>query len=140
MKPLIPLAATLALIALAPCSAQAAWVELSDADLRAVHGQGFVADPSLFPQEYRATLNRMWTSLTTVQGNSAVLHYAGMGTMITGYAFGAPALAAAAAVIDNPPPPAPLWVLTAVTLTAPPIVAGGSLMLAGGYLLQFNGE
>ena len=99
-----------------------------------------MADPSLFPQQYRATLNRMWTGLTTVQGNSAVLHYAGMGTMMTGYAIGAPALATAAAVIDNPPPPGPLWVVATVHLTAPPILAGGALMLAGGYVLQFNGE
>jgi hypothetical protein len=139
MKHLLSLTALASLTAAGPCSAQASWVALSDAELRAVQGQGFVSDPSLFPQEYRATLTRMWTGLNTVQGRSALLHYAGMGTIIAGYAFGAPALATAAAVIDNPPPPGPLWVLTTMTLTAPPIVAGGSLMLAGGYMLQFNG-
>lgn len=140
MKPSFPFALLFPLIALAPCTAGASWAEMSEADLRAVHGQGFVADPSLFPQEYRATLGRMWTSLTTVQGNSAALHYAGSGTVLIGYAFGAPALAAAAAVIDNPPPPGPLWVIATVPLTAPPILAGGALMLAGGYVLQFNGR
>ena len=140
MKSLFPFVALFSIIALAPCAARASWVELSDADLRGVQGQGFVEDPGLFPQEYRATLNRMWTGLTTVQGNSAVLHYTGMGTMMAGYAIGAPALATAAAVIDNPPPPGPLWVVATVHLTAAPILTGGTLMLAGGYLLQFNGE
>lgn len=65
MKALFPLAALLSITALAPCTARASWVELSDADLRAIQGRGFVADPSLFPQQYRATLNRMWTGLTT---------------------------------------------------------------------------
>lgn len=139
MKPLFPFAVLSSIIALTPGAARAALIDLSDADLRAVQGQGFVEDPSLFFQDYRTTLNRMWTGLTTVQGNSAVLHYAGMGTMMAGYALGAPALATASAIIDNPPPPGPLWVVATVHLTAPPILAGGALMLAGGYVLQFNG-
>lgn len=134
--------------ALMPLAAQAEMIELSDAGLRAVQGQYGADSTSAYFQDYRADLGSLWTDLTTVEGKSAALHYVGWGTIMTGYAIRAGAWGTARAIDDfaDAPAPPPIWVgktiaWTIVPAAIPPMIVGGALELAGGYIVtKLNGE
>ncbi len=117
---------------LTPLAAQANVAELSDAELRAVHGQATLG-PGF--QEYRANMESMWSDLTTVQGKSAALHYAGWGSVMTGYTIIASSSAAAVAFNKAPFPVNKLG-----ALAVPAYTAGAGIGLTGLFLLHLNGE
>ena len=121
-----------AVAALTPLAVQANMAELSDADLRAVQGQATLG-PGF--QAYRAEMGSMWSDLTTVQGKSAALHYAGWGSVMTGYTIIASTGAAAVAVNKAPFP-----VNQLDALTVPVWYAGAGIGLTGAFLLHLNGE
>jgi hypothetical protein len=121
--------------ALAPLAAQAEMVELSDTELRAIHGQGPISGLREALQNYRSGLELAWTELTTVQGLSPPLHFAGWSAVLTGYAISAPAGAALTAFEDAPFPVNRLGVVA-----QPVALVGASLSLTGIYLLYLNGE
>lgn len=121
--------------ALAPLAAQAEMVELSDAELRAVQGQGPISGLREALQNYRSGLEPLWTELTTVQGLSPPLHYAGWSAVLAGYAISGPAGAALTAFEDAPFP------VNRLGVAAQPVaLVGASLGLTGVYLLYLNGE
>ena len=91
-----------AVAALAPLAAQAEMVELSDAELRAVQGQGPISGLREALQNYRSELEPLWTELTTVQGISPPLHYVGWSAVLAGYAISGPAGAALTAFANTP--------------------------------------
>lgn len=124
-----------AVAALAPLAAQAEMVELSDAELRAVQGQGPISGLREALQNYRSGLEPLWTELTTVQGLSPPLHYAGWSAVLAGYAISGPAGAALTAFEDAPFPVNRLGVVA-----QPVALVGASLGLTGIYLLYLNGE
>ena len=128
-------AIVVAVTALAPLAAHAEMVELSDAELRAVQGQGPISGLREALQNYRSELAPMWTELTTVQGISPPLHYAGWSAVLAGYAISVPAGAALTA-IENAPFP-----VNRLDVAAQPVAfVGASLGLTGVYLLYLNGE
>jgi len=128
-------AIVVAVTALAPLAAQAEMVELSDAELRAVQGQGPISGLRKALQSYRSGLEPLWSELTTVQGLSPPLHFAGWSAVLAGYAISAPAGAALTAFEDAPFP------VNRLGVVAQPVArVGSSLSLAGVYLLYLNGE
>lgn len=122
----------LAAVALTPLAAQANMAELPDTELRAVQGQATLG-PGF--QAYRAEMGSMWSELTTVQGKSAALHYAGWGSVMTGYTIITTTGAAAVAVNKAP---FPVNQLDALAL--PVWYAGAGIGLTGAFLLHVNGE
>ncbi len=122
----------LATVALTPLVAQANMAELSDTELSAVQGQANLG-PGF--QAYRAEMGSMWSELTTVQGKSAALHYAGWGSVMTGYTIITSSGAAAVAVNKAP---FPVNQLDALAL--PVWYAGAGIGLTGAFLLHVNGE
>ena len=132
MKTFTKSALFIAVAALTPLAAQANMAELSDAELRAVQGQTTLGSGF---QAYRAEMESMWSDLTTVQGKSAALHYAGWGSVMTGYTITASTGAAAVAVNKAPFP-----VNQLDALTVPVWYAGAGIGLTGAFLLHVNGE
>lgn len=128
-------AIVVAVTALTPLAAQAEMVELSDAELRAVQGQGPISGLREALQNYRGGLEPLWTELTTIQGLSPPLHFAGWSAVLAGYAISGPAGAALTA-IENAPFP-----VNRLGVVAQPVArVGSSLRLTGVYLLYLNGE
>jgi len=124
-----------AVAALTPLAAQAEMIELSDTELRAVQGQGVLSGLREAFQNYRSGLAPIWTELTTVQGLSPPLHYAGWSAVLAGYAIGIPAGATLTAIGNAPFPVNRLDVIA-----QPASLLGASLGLTGVYLLYLNGE
>lgn len=128
-------AAFVATTALMPLTAQAEMVELSDAELGAIQGQGPIAGLREAFRNYGNGLAPIWTELTTVQGLSPPLHYAGWSAVLAGYAIGIPAGVALTA-IENAHFP-----VNRLDVVAQPVaLVGASLGLTGVYLLYLNGE
>jgi hypothetical protein len=124
--------ACIAFVAFMPVAAQAVMQPLTDGELRAVEGRA-----SLGPgfQIYKQNMGELWTDMTTSQGKSAVLHYAGHGSVMTGYTLIAASNAAAVAINKAPPPinrldgaVVPLW------------LSGYGIGTAGLMMLSVNGE
>lgn len=113
-------------------SAQAEMQPLTDAELRAVEGQAGLG-PGF--QTYKQTMGGLWSDMTTTRGKSAALHYAGYGSVMTGYTLIASSGAASVAINKAPPPVnrldgavIPLW------------YAGYGIGTAGLVMLSLNGE
>lgn len=124
--------ACIAFVAFMPVAAQAVMQPLTDGELRAVEGRA-----SLGPgfQTYRQTMGSLWNIMTTTQGKSAVLHYAGYGSVMTGYTVAASSGAAYMAINKAPPPINQLGVAV-----IPLWYAGYGIGTAGLVMLSVNGE
>ena len=125
-------AAFITVTAVTPLTAQAEMIELTDAELGAIEGQTGLG-PGF--QTYKQNMGDLWTDMTTTQGKSAALHYAGYGSVMTGYTLVASSGAASVAINKAPPPinrldgaVVPLW------------YAGYGIGTAGLVLLTLNGE
>lgn len=128
-------ALAVAVAALMPLAAQAEMIELSDTELSAIQGQGPIAGLREAFRNYGNGLAPIWTELTTVQGLSPPLHYAGWSAVLAGYAIGIPAGAALTAIGNAPFP------IDRLDVMAQPVaLVGASLGLTGVYLLYLNGE
>ncbi|MGB7288610.1 MAG: hypothetical protein WBC62_00750 [Candidatus Macondimonas sp.] len=135
MPPITQSAIVVTVTALAPLVAQAEMVELSDAELRAVQGQGPISGLREALQNYRRGLEPLWTELPIVQGLSPPLHYAGWSAVLAGYAISGPAGAALMAIEDA------LFPVNRLGVVAQPAArVGSSLRLTGVYLLYLYGE
>ncbi len=124
-----------AVTALTPLAAQAEMVELSDAELRAIQGQGPISGLREGFQNYRSGLELAWTGLTTVQGVNPPLHFAGWSAVLAGYVISPPAVVAMTAFEDAPFPVNRLGVVA-----QPLALVGASFIFTGTYLLYLNGE
>ena len=125
-------ASIIAMTALMPLTAHATMIELTDAELRGVDGQ-IGLGPGF--QTYRQTMGGLWTDMSSTQGKSAALHYAGYGSVMTGYTLLASSGAAYVAINKAPPPinrldgaVVPIW------------YAGYGIGTAGVLMLSLNGE
>lgn len=94
-------ASIIAMTALMPLTAHATMIELTDAELRGVDGR-IGLGPGF--QTYRQTMGGLWTDMSSTQGNSAALHYAGYGSVMTGYTLTASGWAAIDVINKAPPP------------------------------------
>jgi len=132
MKFSTPFPACIAFLAMMPVAAQAEMQPLTDADLREVDGQMGLG-PGF--QTYKQNMGVLWTDMTTSQGKSAALHYAGYGSVMTGYTLIASSGAASVAINKAPPP---INRLDGVVL--PVWYAGYGIGTAGLVMLTLNGE
>jgi hypothetical protein len=132
MKFSTPFPAFIAFLAMMPVAAQAEMQPLTDAELREVEGQIGIG-PGF--QTYQQTMGSLWNIMTTTQGKSAVLHYAGYGSVMTGYTLIASSGAASVAINKAPPP---INRLDGVVL--PVWYAGYGIGTAGLVMLTLNGE